>query len=352
MRSPAPANLGGEFDASKASDAVVEPRPRGVAALVGAEADEIVIGPSTTNLMFSFTRALAQHWGPGDRIVCTQLDHDSNVSPWLLAARDSGATVEMLEVDPVDGTLDVEPLKGCAPTAGRGGSRSPAPRTSPVTRRTSRGRSPSRTSTARGSSSTVWPACRTCRPTPRPRGRRALDVAVQVVRPARRRARGAQRPARRGRALPRAPRRLRRAVPLGDRDDPDRAARRHHRRGGVHDLRPRSPTSPRARRGCSRCCRKGCTRCPASPCTGRRSPRPRPDRRVHRAPAARRRRSTASSPAGASRSGTATTTPASSSTPSACASPAGSCAPASCATRPRTTSPRCSPRWPSSTTEG
>ena len=33
---------------------------------------------------------------PGDRIVCTQLDHDSNVSPWLLAARDAGATVEML----------------------------------------------------------------------------------------------------------------------------------------------------------------------------------------------------------------------------------------------------------------
>ena len=115
MRSPAPANLGGEFDASKESVAVVDRAREAVAGLIGAEADEIVFGPSTTNLMFAFTRALAQHWGPGDRIVCTQLDHDSNVSPWLLAARDSGATVEMLEVDPVDGTLDVEPLKGlCA----------------------------------------------------------------------------------------------------------------------------------------------------------------------------------------------------------------------------------------------
>ena len=62
--------------------------------------------------MFAFTRALSRTWEAGDRIVCTQLDHDSNVSPWLLAARDVGATVEMLEVDPVDGTLDVEPLKG------------------------------------------------------------------------------------------------------------------------------------------------------------------------------------------------------------------------------------------------
>ena len=115
MRSPAVANLGGEFAASKASDAVVDGARAAIARLVNAEADEVVIGPSTTNLTFNFTRALAQHWKPGDRIVCTQLDHDSNISPWLLAARDAGATVELLEVDPVDGTLDVEPLKGlCA----------------------------------------------------------------------------------------------------------------------------------------------------------------------------------------------------------------------------------------------
>lgn len=111
MRSPAPANLGGSFAASHESDAVVAGAREAVARLVGAEPDEVVFGPSTTNLMFAFTRALSQQWEPGDRIVCTQLDHDSNVSPWLLAARDVGATVEMLEVDPVDGTLDVEPLK-------------------------------------------------------------------------------------------------------------------------------------------------------------------------------------------------------------------------------------------------
>jgi len=110
MRSPAPANLGGLFEASRASDAVVAHARERVAALVGARSDEVVFGQSTTALMFAFTRALAQSWEPGDRIVCTQLDHDSNVSPWLLAARDAGATVELLEVDPVDGTLDVEPL--------------------------------------------------------------------------------------------------------------------------------------------------------------------------------------------------------------------------------------------------
>ena len=92
MRSPAPANLGGAFAASQESDAVVAGAREAVARLVGAQADEVVFGPSTTNLMFAFTRALSQHWEPGDRIVCTQLDHDSNVSPWLLAARDVGAS--------------------------------------------------------------------------------------------------------------------------------------------------------------------------------------------------------------------------------------------------------------------
>ena len=111
MTSPAPANLGGVFGASVASDAVVQRAREATAALVGAEADEIVFGPSTTNLMFAFTRAQSRHWVSGDRIVCTELDHDSNISPWLLAARDVGATVEMLRVDPVDGTLDVEPLR-------------------------------------------------------------------------------------------------------------------------------------------------------------------------------------------------------------------------------------------------
>ena len=111
MRSPKPANLGGEFAATKASDEVVATARATVARFLGAQADQVVFGPSTTNLMFAFTRALSRHWEPGDRIVCTQLDHDSNVSPWLLAARDVGATVEFLEVDPTDGTLDVEPLK-------------------------------------------------------------------------------------------------------------------------------------------------------------------------------------------------------------------------------------------------
>jgi len=110
MSSPAPANLGGAFVASEVTGDVVSRARAATAELIGAEPNEVVFGPSTTNLMFSFTRALSRTWQAGDRIVCTQLDHDSNISPWVTAARDVGAVVEMLKVDPVDGTLDVEPL--------------------------------------------------------------------------------------------------------------------------------------------------------------------------------------------------------------------------------------------------
>ncbi len=110
LRSPDVANVGGAFAATRATGAIVDHAREQVGRLVGAEPDEVVFGPSSTALLMSFTRALSQSWGPGDRIVCTQLDHDANVSPWLLAARDRGAEVVFLEVDPADGTLDVEPL--------------------------------------------------------------------------------------------------------------------------------------------------------------------------------------------------------------------------------------------------
>jgi cysteine desulfurase family protein (TIGR01976 family) len=41
-------------------------------------------------------RALA----PGDEIVCTYLDHDSNVRPWVIAAERAGATVRFAVPDP------------------------------------------------------------------------------------------------------------------------------------------------------------------------------------------------------------------------------------------------------------
>jgi cysteine desulfurase family protein (TIGR01976 family) len=108
---PGPANEGGRFWASQATDEVVAAARDACGRLLGCDAGQVVFGANATTLTFSYTRALARHWGPGDRIVCTQLDHDANVRPWVLAAQDTGAEVVLLPVDPAHGTLDVEPLE-------------------------------------------------------------------------------------------------------------------------------------------------------------------------------------------------------------------------------------------------
>ncbi|HTN81220.1 MAG TPA: aminotransferase class V-fold PLP-dependent enzyme [Acidimicrobiales bacterium] len=111
LSSSAPANTGGPFDASVHTSALVEEVRESVGALFGARGEQVIFGPSATSLVFSFTRALARTWEGAGRIVCTQLDHDSNVTPWVLAARDAGASVTMLRVDPRDGTLDLADLE-------------------------------------------------------------------------------------------------------------------------------------------------------------------------------------------------------------------------------------------------
>jgi cysteine desulfurase family protein (TIGR01976 family) len=109
--SPAPANTGGAFEASLRTTAMVEGVRAAVGRLLGAAGEQVVFGASSTALVFAYTRALARTWGGGERIVCTRLDHDSNVTPWVLAAREVGADVVMLPVDPADGSLDLADLE-------------------------------------------------------------------------------------------------------------------------------------------------------------------------------------------------------------------------------------------------
>ena len=109
--SSAPANVGGTFDATLRTSAMVAEVREAVGRMLGAAGSQVIFGASATALVFAFTRALARTWTGGERIVCTQLDHDSNITPWVLAARDAGAEVTMLPVDPTDGSLDLADLE-------------------------------------------------------------------------------------------------------------------------------------------------------------------------------------------------------------------------------------------------
>ncbi len=105
------ANHAGVFATSRQSDAVLRAAHDAVADFLGAdEADCVIFGPNMTTLTFALSRALARTWSPGDEVIVTQLDHDANVSPWVLAARDAGAVVEHAEICPADCTLDLKDL--------------------------------------------------------------------------------------------------------------------------------------------------------------------------------------------------------------------------------------------------
>lgn len=104
-------NLGGAFAASRDSEAAQDDARSAVADLYGARPDDhIVFGMNMTSLNFALSRAVSADWGPGDEVVVTRLDHDANVSPWLLAAVDRGATVKWVPFDTTTFRLDLERL--------------------------------------------------------------------------------------------------------------------------------------------------------------------------------------------------------------------------------------------------
>ncbi len=106
------ANHGGLFATSRQSDALLDRAHAALADLLGAnDPDTIVFGANMTTLTLALSRALAKTWKPGDEVLVTRLDHDANVSPWVLAARDAGATVRHVDIQKEDCTLDLAQLR-------------------------------------------------------------------------------------------------------------------------------------------------------------------------------------------------------------------------------------------------
>jgi cysteine desulfurase family protein (TIGR01976 family) len=102
------ANVGGAFETSRRTDAVVAEARASVADLLNAPGPEtIVFGPSMTALTFHLARSLAETITPGAEVIVTALDHDANIAPWadLEAA---GAVLRMVDVHLPDGTLDMD----------------------------------------------------------------------------------------------------------------------------------------------------------------------------------------------------------------------------------------------------
>lgn len=104
------ANTHGAFETSARTDAVIDEARQAAADLLGAQPDEIVFGNNMTSLTFHLSRSLAREIRAGDEIVVTRLDHDANIAPWMALARDTGASLQMVDVDLENCTLDLDHL--------------------------------------------------------------------------------------------------------------------------------------------------------------------------------------------------------------------------------------------------
>ena len=98
-------NRGDGTPGERNADAIVVESRRALADLLAADPAGIVFGRSATQLTYDFSRALAKTWAPGDEVVVTRLDHDSNIRPWIQAAESVGAVVRWVEFDPATGEL-------------------------------------------------------------------------------------------------------------------------------------------------------------------------------------------------------------------------------------------------------
>lgn len=106
------ANRSGRFATSREVDAGMKHAHQVFADFLNAPCPEsVAFGPNMTSLTLQFSRAIAREWKSGDRILVSQLDHDANFTPWVLAAQDKGVEVCQIAVKKQDVTLDLESLR-------------------------------------------------------------------------------------------------------------------------------------------------------------------------------------------------------------------------------------------------
>jgi len=105
------ANLGGPFRTSEDATRVVDDAHHAMVDFLNAKsAREIIIGQNMTTLTFHISRSIGRLFSPGDEIIVTRMDHDANVSPWLLMARDFDLVVKYLEFDKETYEFDLDCL--------------------------------------------------------------------------------------------------------------------------------------------------------------------------------------------------------------------------------------------------
>ncbi len=103
---------GAEYPAADIVDKTVREAKQYANVLMnGGDTGLTVIGPSTTDLLYRLSNSLAHTINPGDEIVVSVANHESNIGPWM-RLQESGATIRWWGVDPDSGDYSYDELTG------------------------------------------------------------------------------------------------------------------------------------------------------------------------------------------------------------------------------------------------
>jgi cysteine desulfurase family protein (TIGR01976 family) len=102
--------LGATYRHSARAAALVAEGRRAMARLVNADPDEIVLGPSSTMNVRVLARALRPLFAPGDEVIVTNLDHETNIGAWRELER-QGIRIREWRFDPERLALTLQGLE-------------------------------------------------------------------------------------------------------------------------------------------------------------------------------------------------------------------------------------------------
>ncbi len=102
--------IGGSYAVSKAAaDALMQGRKAAQTLVNSARPEEIVFGPSTTALIQTLASAMRRQFAPGDEVILTVADHESNIGAWERLA-EFGVVIKFWPVDPVSYEMKLDDL--------------------------------------------------------------------------------------------------------------------------------------------------------------------------------------------------------------------------------------------------
>lgn len=95
----------------RASDRLVQSRAAIARLVNAARPEEIMLGASTTMNMRTLATAMASQFQPGDEVILTQFDHESNIGPWSILEQ-RGVVFRFWGIDRESFTIDLDALRG------------------------------------------------------------------------------------------------------------------------------------------------------------------------------------------------------------------------------------------------